>query len=274
MVYYFEIVSKPLTAERLPQEVCPVCQKKGDIEVTLYMRYISMLIPIFGMGRATGVHCTNCGHEIKAPKEPLFAKKNLSPEIKIAIQNIKATHRRTLWQLLYPWSLILLLACLIGFGVVSTMFRNKTKVTTQTYLSHPQVGDMYKASLDSMFLNANNSMESASQKTLLKLVRITGDTMVMLRNKQVVTGYGFEESNWSNLSRKDDAFGPVEYKISLEHFTDPVQPGRLWKYYDKTAIDSITRNKKTSAIIESDMAKPIGKLCSDNSGRLKVIERN
>lgn len=257
MVYYYEIVSKPLTAERLPQEVCPVCQKKGDIEVTLYMRYVSMLIPIFGMGRTTGIHCTNCGHEIKASNEPLFAKKNLSPEIKIAIQNIKATHRRTLWQLLYPWSLFLLLACLIGFGVVSTMFRKHTTANNKQLMENPKPGDIYKARLE--LLGDDNSLHS--QYVLVKLLRINGDTMYIVPGKQSVQ-FGYSESDWQPLSRKDDAFESTEYKVSLKVFVYNNDPG-----------DFITFKTGGSGNVDTDPGKKIGAVAGDNSGRMKVVER-
>lgn len=49
MVYYYEIVNKPLTTRMLPEEACPVCNKAGSVQVALSMSYISMLIPIMGI---------------------------------------------------------------------------------------------------------------------------------------------------------------------------------------------------------------------------------
>lgn len=109
----YQIVTKPLTSKILSDEICPVCEKKDSQELTLYMRYMAVGIPFFGMGRYTGVVCTNCGNVLKNPYSSIFAKKKYSDKVASAIKDIRANHKRTLWQLLYPWSIWFILPVLI-----------------------------------------------------------------------------------------------------------------------------------------------------------------
>jgi hypothetical protein len=109
MLLFYDIINKPLAEKSLPSETCPYCLEKGRIKLTLYMRYCSMIIPFFGMGRPTGLDCTNCGYEIKSPNAPLFTKKNYSAAVSASIKEIKTNHKRTIWELTYPWSAFFLI---------------------------------------------------------------------------------------------------------------------------------------------------------------------
>ena len=207
-IFVYQIITKPLTSRILSEEICPSCNKKGDIELTLYMRYISMGIPFFGMGRHTGVTCTNCGNVLKNPDASIFAKKKYSNMVAVAIKDIRANHKRTLWQLLYPWSIVFVLPflILIGYGFVS-LSKHSANERAKKYaelINHPQPGDIYKA----MWSEEN----SISQGALVKLMRINGDTMYVVRSKEMIP-MSFSEEEWNKLSSDAGAFNSKEYKV-------------------------------------------------------------
>lgn len=207
MVYYYQIVTKPLTSEPLKDETCPVCSTKGSLQLTLYMRYISMLIPIYGMGRRTGVHCTACNHEIKNPDASIFAKKKYSDNIAIAIQNLRSTHKRTTWQLLYPWSFWFVLLIIIGGALISTRLQKNEVAKNKETLSHPQIGDIYKGSWE------RDGVQSAS--VLIKNVRMVGDTMFVVISKDYFNTNPYDKKEWAKLS---PVFDNKEYKLRLSSF--------------------------------------------------------
>ncbi|WP_127338597.1 hypothetical protein [Flavobacterium cupreum] len=267
MIYYYQIKYTPLTAVLLPNEECPVCGKTNTIEVVLYMRYLRSLVPFFGMGRTTEVYCTSCDHVIKDPAAPFYAKKNYSSGIAENIKNIRASHKRTWWQLIYPWTICWLMLVLAGYGLINQAIIQKKIRDNQELLENPVIGDIYKVYIYSQFLDVNTT-DQQGMFTLFKLNHISGDTLFMICNKEYPLNYGFQESDWKNLSRNDDAFKSKTYKISFQKLLDTTSERPIWQYYDKTALDSI---RKTSPK-NNETGQFIGRLCHYNT-QLKIIER-
>jgi hypothetical protein len=212
MIVFYQIVTKPLTAKNLPDETCPVCGQKGGVQVTLYMRYISALLPVFGLGSRTGVHCSLCSHEIKNPDAPLFTKQQYSPTIAAAIKDIKETYKRTLWQQLYPFSMCWLFLLLIIVAFIFGQGAKQRMATTRELLAHPQPGDIYKSSW-------SDTESSQSRSLLVKFNRVSGDTMFVVLSKASVTN-SYSAKDWKTLSSDDSAFDPQEYKISYPRFLE------------------------------------------------------
>jgi hypothetical protein len=176
------------------------------------MRYIrAFFLPIFGMGRTTDVHCTECGHVVKEANASVFAKKNYPQSIAAAIKDIRATHTRTLWQLIYPWSfwfliLALFLTAFIGAGIEKSHRNNVREM-----LKHPQVGDVYKC-----LWNVNDYNQQIGLR--VKTLRINGDTMVVVLSKDIISeGLNYyDPKEWDKIS--NSAFDSKEYKMSLSIF--------------------------------------------------------
>lgn len=268
MFYYYSIITKPLTSVILQNEICPVCSKKNCIEVTLYMKYASSIIPIFGMGRPTSVHCTECSHELKSFNTPLFAKKNYSPEILNAIKDIKTSYKRTLWQLLYPWTLFILIGLLAIFGLFKQQSRKNTDNHNKELLENPKVGDIYKVNIDSIYLLNANAMTSKTSQTLFKISGIKNDTLLMVRNKQKKEGMGLKESDWETFSREDNAFDTIPYKISSKGITERKE---IFEFYDQKKIDSINKTDVVKSINPFNFSKSIGRIPDYNG--IEIVER-
>lgn len=268
MFYYYSFITKPLTAVRLRNETCPVCSKKNCIEVTLYMKYASSIIPLFGMGRPTSVHCTECGHEIKSYNTPLFAKKNYSSEILNTIKDLRSNHKRTVWQLLYPWSLLILLGLLCVFGLLKQYSVSQNNSKNDEMLANPKIGDVYKVNIDSMYLLNANSMGSKRGQTLLKIVNIKNDTLLMVRNKQKTEGVGVSESDWKTLSREDNAFETIPYRISAKGIAERKE---IFEFYDQKKIDSINKTDVVKSTDPLHFSKSIGRIPNYNG--IEVVER-
>lgn len=206
IVFIYQIVTKPLTSKLIADEVCPACSTKDSIELTLYMRYISMIIPLFGMGRRTGVICTNCGNILKNPHSSIFAKKKYSQKVAEAIQEIRKNHKRTLWQLLYPWSIWfvmpILILIILGINSINKKMTNEKAKQYAELLMHPQPGDIYKSTW---------SESNLSTGVLVKLIRINGDTMYVVKTKKNIP-MSFSEEEWNKLNSDPAAFETKEYK--------------------------------------------------------------
>jgi len=211
MVYYYEIVTKPLVSECVHGETCPICEKKDSIYVTLYMRYISALIPMFGMGRVTGVQCKACTHVLKHPGAAIFAKKNYSAEVDTVIKELRKNHKRTLWQLIYPWSFWLAILILAGVGYIYSQVRNYKTKQTQEILSHPQPGDIYKSIW-------SDEEASTGVGVLVKVVRVDGDTLFVVHTTNSIP-FSYHKKDWSTLSTSDASFDNKQYKLNLPSFT-------------------------------------------------------
>ncbi|MCV9931002.1 hypothetical protein OIU80_01775 [Flavobacterium sp. LS1R47] len=272
MFYYYSIVSKPLTSTLIEKETCPVCSKKGTIEVILYMKFAAAIIPMFGLGRPTSVHCTECGHEIKSVNTPIlaeaFSQKKYSPGIINAIKNIKANHKRTLWQLVYPWSLMILLGIAMICGLVMQYSVKHTNSQNSEMLANPKIGDIYKVTIDSMYLLNANTMGSKNSQTLFKIVAIKNDTLLMVRNKQKKEGIGVKENEWSTFSRENNAFESIPHKISLKGIAENKE---LFEFFNQKKIDSINKTDLVKSTNPLHFSKSIARIPNFNG--IEVVER-
>lgn len=247
MIYVYEIVTKPLTSKIISDEICPVCNKNGCIELTLYMRYISMVIPFFGMGRKTGVVCTNCGEVLKNPDASVFAKKKYSANIEAEINQIRNNHKRTLWQLSYPWSFCIVLPLIVlialGYSKINNKSIEKKSEEYAALIANPQSGDIYK----STWSQENSQLHG----TLVKLIRIDADTMYVIRSKEMIP-MSFSKAEWDKLSSNADAFDSKEYKV--KKFTD-LNGGNFGQFflYNKDNNGKMTP-KYLGAILDNNAA--------------------
>lgn len=207
MIFVYQIVTKPLTSKLIPDEPCAVCSAKGAIELTLYMRYIAMGIPLFGMGRRTSAVCTNCAHVLKHPDASIFAKKKYSATVASAIKDVRNNHKRTLWQLLYPWSIwfVMPVVILIFLGINSINQKNKIEKAKEyeQLLMHAQPEDIYKTAW------LYNSMSSG---VLVKLMRISGDTMFIVKTKKSIP-FSYSKTEWDKLDAASGSFETKEYRV-------------------------------------------------------------
>lgn len=224
IVFIYQIVTKPLTSKIIPDEICPACSKTGSIELTLYMKYISMGIPLFGMGRRTGVLCTSCGTIIKNPHSSVFARKKYSQNVAAAIKDIRANHKRTLWQLIYPWSIwfVIPVLILVLLGISSINKRNTDEKAKEyaELLMHPKPGDIYKSTW-----YENN----LSTGVLVKLMRINGDTLYIVKTKKNIP-ISFAEQEWNKLTSDPEAFETKEYKIKKFSLLKEANFGNFFMY--------------------------------------------
>ncbi|KQB42584.1 hypothetical protein RC62_3591 [Flavobacterium aquidurense] len=227
-VFIYQIVTKPLTSKIIPNEICPVCSKNDSIELTLYMRYIAMGIPLFGMGRRTGVVCTSCGNVLKNPDSSIFARKKYSDNVAAAIKDIRASHKRTLWQLVYPWSIwfVIPVLILIMLGISSINKRNTSEKAKEyaELLMHPQIGDIYKSTW-----YENN----LSTGVLVKLMRIDGDTLFIVKTKKNIP-MSFAQEEWNKLTADPEAFETKEYKIKKFSLLKETNFGNFFMYNTDT----------------------------------------
>lgn len=211
MIVFYQRVTKPLTSKDLPNEPCPVCGKKGGIQVTLYMKYLACLLPVYGLGRRTGVHCSFCAHEIKKPDAPFLVKQNYSLAIVKAIKDIRASYKRSLWQLLYPWTLCWCFLLLVAVGWVYGMGARHRMSQTREFLANPRSGDIYKARW--------TTAPGAERGVLVKLNKIEGDTLfVSLSKKSIPVSYNADD--WRAFSSEENAFLPQVYKLNLPRFKE------------------------------------------------------
>ncbi|ABQ03665.1 hypothetical protein [Flavobacterium johnsoniae] len=212
MIYYYQIKNKPLTQKMLLGKTCPVCNKKDTLQLTLNTKYVSIIVPVFGMGRTTSVHCTECQHIVKSETGPVYAKKSYTKKINNEINNIDTTYKSSIWQLLYPWTGILLFAGLIITGLAMTRIKEYRNSKIQEILDKPQSGDIYKSDW------YENGMRF-SKGTLVKVLRIKGDTLTIVRSLHIIEGAAvFSKENWEKIPTDRASFSSKEHKIKLSRF--------------------------------------------------------
>lgn len=268
-IYHYSIVTKPLTSILLNDEICPACNKKGTIEVTLYLRYAKLIIPILSMGRPTSVCCVECNHEIKSVNTPLFDKKKYSPGVMNGIKKIQASRKRTLLRFINPWTVFILLGLCLIYGLISLCFSVNNKTINSELLKNPKVGDIYKVNIDSTFLNIDKkAAENKISKTLFKIVNIKNDTLLMVRNKHKAEGIGMQESDWNSLSRENYAFETIPYKISLKGILEKEE---ILEFFNQKRIDSIHKTDSEKSTNPFHFSKSIGRIPNYNG--IEIVER-
>jgi len=210
MVYYYQIKNKSLTQKMLLGETCPVCNKKDTLQLTLNMKYVSSIVPVFGMGRTTSVHCTACNH-IVSETDSAYAK-NYSENIKNEIKKLPKTYKPAIWQLLYPWTGILLFVGLIITGLVATRIKEDKNSKIQEMLDKPKSGDIYKSDWYENGMRFSNG-------TLVKVLRIKGDTLTIVRSLHIIEGAAiYKKENWEKIPTDRASFSSKEHKIKLSRF--------------------------------------------------------
>jgi len=239
-VYVYQLVTKPLISKILPKERCPACEKTGHIEITLYQKYVTAYywIPVSGAGMNCGARCTLCGHTIKAAEGPIFAKKKWSDSLDEAMRALKSGYRRTLWQRVYPWSLSLVIVAgiivvVIPFLVDSAFEARAARdreAKLRQYVMQPKPGDIYKVSW--------SGSSGPSTGTLVKVLRIDGDEMIIVRDKADI-GDDFKKLSdakaWAALPRDAAAFDPHEYSASLASLQGRERTGRFGELVVKSS---------------------------------------
>ena len=271
MLISYDIITKRLTTERLPHERCPACGEEGGVEVTLYMRYIQAILPFYGMGRPTGVVCTRCNHVIKNENTGIFSSKKYSPAIANAIREIRARHKRTLWQCIYPWTASILLAGAVAVFLIGALYRNHTAKTNVALLADPQAGDIYKAEVNAAFVGGGSVKPDLSDEyRLVRVSRISDDAMYIVVGRQSVR-FSLEDSDWADVSRESDAFETAEIKVHLPSFRN--RNGNTGRFV--MPCDQMSERQKNEICSAYGVRMGvIGKVVDDNYGRLHVVERN
>ena len=170
---------------------------------------------MFGLGVNTGARCTLCGHTIKATAISPFTKKNWSESLDEAFRALKSGYRRTLWQRVYPWTFSVIIVAAIAAVVGSIAYerhdREASEAEVRQYVMHPKPGDIYKVEW---------SGSGTTTGTLVKVLRIDGDEMIIVRDKASIVGFEklHDAKAWSALPRDGAAFDPREYAIILSRF--------------------------------------------------------
>jgi hypothetical protein len=123
--------------------------------------------------------------------------------------------------------------------------------------------------MDSIFLSVDGkATENKTSKTLFKIIDIKNDTLLMVRNKQKMEGIGLTESDWSSLSRENNAFETTTHKISVQGITEKKE---IFEFLDQKKIDSINKADVAKSINPYHFSKSIGKIPDYNG--IEMIER-
>ena len=267
--YRYSFITKPLTSIILSNETCPACNRKGCIEVTLYLRYAKVLIPILSMGGPTSVCCIKCGHEIKSVNTPLFDKNKYSPHITNGIKDIQASRKRNFLEFINPWTIFILLGLALIYGLLTVSSFTNNEANNIELLKNPKVGDIYKVNIDSMFLTPDGrAAENKFSQTLFKISGFKNDTILMVRNKQKKEGMGLKESDWDTFSRDDNAFETIPYRINLKGIAERKE---IFEFFDQKKIDSIKKTDVVKSTNPLHLSKSKGRIPNING--IEVVER-
>jgi hypothetical protein len=179
------------------QQACQGC-KVFDHEVKVYRDYYHLFfIPVFPTGDKTAkIECKNCGKHLRTEAlQKHYEKISNTP--------------------FYLFALPIILAGIFSIAAFVNLCYQKEKAI---FVNNPKVGDVY-----SIRKEENNK----TSYYFLRLVRISGDTVVAYHNNLIYNGFAYELNDDDFFVKNEEVYFT---KIELQHMLE------------KTEINSVDRN--------------------------------
>lgn len=179
---------KVIKKGKINNVACPACDEQTTLHYAIEMKYFHLYwIPFFPLKKITVAYCSQCQTDIE---EKYFTTTIKS---KLVRENEISPARYPVWS----FAIILILALLIPLAFLQS---NNADTIKNSYVNHPQVGDLYYLSNDD------------ATYTTMKVMAVEKDTVHFLMNDTVVTKFTkvfgiTDESYYSNklksLSKKE-----------------------------------------------------------------------
>jgi hypothetical protein len=177
-----------LKSVQLPNEICPNCNTKGSMVMSIYSKYAHIFwLPTFPVGRTGGSQCTNCQQVLEPKKMPTF--------LKLQYDQLMAQTRIPIWS----FTGLAIIVALIAGGAYSS---SVNKENEKKYVAAPMVGDIYHVETDS------------SVYSLMKVADVTPDSVMVYFNQYQV------DKMAAVYQLKSKEYDSVGYWISRKSITD------------------------------------------------------
>lgn len=187
---------------------CPLCGKRGDIELAIFQKYAWFLMPMWPENKFGIACCRNCQQKIPNNKwtdelEKRYYK--LRNETKTPL---------SLWRGLFL-NPLLLAACIAVIGGTVYFFaqRNKrnqikNKVLLSEYITTPKAGDLYRVAV------LINEPSPFYNYTYFRYMKLSGDTLFVEKLKKGVQTYnGWDQLNTSGANAFDGKKIPLSHSV-------------------------------------------------------------
>lgn len=156
MMVFFGLRHVHLKTVQLDTAVCPKCNTKGSLILSIYRRHSHIFfIPLHPYNKNGVTECQNCGDVMKS--------KNMPEDIKREYKLIKSETGSPLWQ----FSGLIIIIGIVFWGIYSDNQKNERNFE---YISSPQIGDVYEYKLEK------------GRYTTLKVFKVSADSVFMLEN--------------------------------------------------------------------------------------------
>jgi hypothetical protein len=163
--------------------ICPSCQTKGSIVISVYSRHVHIFwIPIFPIGKAGASQCQHCKLALNDDQMPEDIRKDYF--------TLSGTKKVPMWQ----FSGTALISIIVIFNIFSS---SQTKNRYDAYFSNPLIGDVY------VYHKKNGNISS------FKISQITNDSLYGKQNR-------FETNGFAGINQidKDENYSESESVIS------------------------------------------------------------
>lgn len=207
MFIIYDIKEKTLNSRTVLTEIDPLTRSKSNVQLDVYQQYLSLFGP-FGPISMQQVRAIDLERNIEIPK------KEWSEELKSEAQNLKADTPFA-WRLFR--NIYIIAGVFVAMSVIAPIVNKNraekaalTSEATAASLAAVAPGDVLR-----VFLMPSPEM-TQPQVTLMKVVRIDGDTLVVKGHKEVKQGFSAEDA--SALDHQDDAFNAEEKKYNFRNF--------------------------------------------------------
>lgn len=207
MFIIYDIKEKTLNSRTVLTEIDPLTRSKSNVQLDVYQQYMSLFGP-FGPISMQQVRAIDLERHIEIPK------KEWSEELKSEAQNLKADTPFA-WRLFR--NIYIIAGVFVAMSVITPIVNKNraekaavTSAATAASLAAVAPGDILR-----VFLMPSPQM-TEPQVTLMKVVRIDGDTLVVKGHKEVKKGFSAEDA--SALDHDDVAFNAEEKKYSFRNF--------------------------------------------------------
>lgn len=207
MFIIYDIKEKTLNSRTVLIETDSLTRSKSDVQLDVYQQYMSIFGPLGPIG-VQQVRAIDLNQNIEIPK------KEWSEELKSEAQNLKA-ETPFAWRLFQ--NIFIIAGVFIGLSVIGPIL-NKNRAEKAAVASEARAASLVAVAPGDVlriFLMPSPEM-TEPLVTLMKVVRIEGDTLVVKGHKEVKKGFSAEDA--AALDHHDAAFNEEEKKYNFRNF--------------------------------------------------------
>lgn len=210
MIIIYDINEKVLNSRNISISATLDSKEKKNVELFVKQKYLSLFGPIGTLGLQEVI-------AVDTVSDAIIPKKQWTEELKTEAKYLKD-------ETPFAWGLFRNLYIIAGVFlalIVVAPVLNKNRAANETERLKAMEADFSTTGpgdLLMVFLHGNADGSGSKGVTMMKVLRLSGDTLVVKRHKEIAAGFKTEDA--AALDHKDEAFKPDEEKYKLGAYND------------------------------------------------------